>query len=179
MYLVLTDRVTGTLYWVTFNLNQGQQPPDGLGRVAITTNLPANPPKDRPTANAQDPKPFIYNNIALYDAWAEPIIGFWDPLTFSRLIVSNGSLGASLEVLDTPQGNNGPIAPPLYVIQTYVGVANPKIGYNGEYVQIILTPGATKANPSYTWVAYSLTQTPNPAPVNGAQALASGGKKDV
>jgi hypothetical protein len=161
---------------VTFNtfLNPS---PDGLGHVAIQSQLPADPPIDRPTKNAQDPRPFPYNNCVLYPAFGEPVVGFYDSIHQARLVVINGNLGVVVETI--PPGGTAFNPPPIYVIRTVVGVPNPTMPFSGEYVQIILTPGTTWQNPNFTWTTLFMNQTPNPPPVNSAANLNSGGKLDV
>jgi hypothetical protein len=171
-YLILTDRNDGvTLWWVTFN-NPGS-PPGGF--VSVKSTLPADPPIDRPTKNAQDPRPFVYDNCALWPAYGEPVLGVIDGNYFARIFVRGGTLGVSREQFNPSFGYTW--AAPLYLIQTVLNPVNPKLGYNGEYVQLILdiTVNGTPSAPTYAWIPYTLTQTPNPAPVNSMANLSNPG----
>jgi hypothetical protein len=145
-YLILTDRTTGTQYWVFWNAATQQ--------VGINTALPANPIADGPTTGPNDPGPVAYNNPAYYDAWDEPVLGFFDDTNFARLIIDTAYLGISIEQLNRQFGST-PNAPKLNII--------PRIlGFNGTFATIIL--GGTAALPSIGYDVNTLTQTPNPAP---------------
>jgi hypothetical protein len=156
-YLILTDRGTGTLYWITFNTSIAS--PDGFGYVAINTVFPCNTNIDAPTTGQIDPQARTFNNCVVYDAYSEPIIGHVDDLNFVRLIVRNGTLGVSIEQKNRQMGYD-PNTPPLNLVQD-TGI----LGFNGEYVTLILDI-STATNGTYAvWEPNTLTQTPNPSPV--------------
>jgi hypothetical protein len=157
-YLILTDRTTGQLWWVTFVLSPNA--PDGCGFVAISTVLPCNTTIDGPTPNSSTPTPVPYNNCEIFPAYGEPVLTVLNGATIVRLIVNNGLLGVSQEAVNVQFGI--PNAPPLWVIPQVAGYQNPKVGYNGEIVQISFDPIA----PFYTWTCSSITQTASPAPYN-------------
>lgn len=156
-YLVITDRDTGQLWWVTFNLTTVPSS-DGFGYVAVNSVLPANSYYDGASNGPQTiPPPRPYNNLVIYDAFDEPIIGFFDPSTYVRLIIRSGTLGISIEAVN-PQFGTPPLGvPPLNLIQD-----TKILGFNTQYDTIILST----TSPNWVgWIPTILTQTPNPSPV--------------
>ena len=159
-YMVLTDRTTGTQYWVTWAESVTNPSPNGFGYVAINTALPGNQINTPPTGGPTPTPPQNYNNCQFFDAFDEPVIGYLDGpngmIISARLIIDNGYLGVDVEQL-SKQGGRGLTAAPLTLIQKL-------LAYTREYVTIILSvtdPGW------YAWVPTTLTQTPNPPPYNG------------
>jgi hypothetical protein len=136
--LILTDRTTGTQYWVTLNLTTNSS--DGFGYIAINSTLPSI---------SRGP----YRSIVTYDAFDEPIISNQNG-TISRLIIDNGYLGVDVTQINAQQSILN--APPLY-LNNDTGLE----GFNTELAQIILsisTPGW------YSWLPTFIIQTPNPPP---------------
>lgn len=154
-YLILTDRTTGKLWWLTFNAPSGTS--DGFGYVGINDQLPCkSSQRDGANNGKLKPVPVTYNNCVVFDAYGEPLLGMQDSATLVRLIVDNGLLGVSLDTFN-PQIGLDPNAPTITVMQD-TGI----LSFNQEYVTIILsktTPGA------YAWVPTTLIQTPNPSAV--------------
>src|ERR1700675_927294 len=102
-YLILTDRDTGQLWWVTFNKTLASS--DGFGYIAINSVFPCNSNIDGASNGPRTiPPPKVYNNCVIYDAYDEPVIGFLDAVNFVRLFVRGGVLGASVEHLNNQQG---------------------------------------------------------------------------
>jgi hypothetical protein len=157
-YLILTDRTTGKLWWVTFNAPSGTG--DGFGYVALNDKFPCNSNIDGASNGPRTiPLPKVYNNCVIYDAYDEPVLGMADSQTIVRLIVDNGFLGASVETLKN-QAGSAPLAPPVVLIQD-TGIT----GFNAEQVTIILDI-LTATNGTYlVWKPSTLTQTSNPSPV--------------
>lgn len=155
-YIILTDRTTGQLWWLTFTINPNA--PDGCGFVSINSTLPCNTNTDRPTSGQNDPRVFPRNNCVVYDPGSEPILTFLDDSTLVRIMIDNGILGVSVESFNKQMGT--PQAPPIYIIPQIAGYVNPTVGYNGEIVLLLYNPQA----PFYTWQCQQITQTPNPPP---------------
>lgn len=153
-YLILTDRGTGTLWWVTLNLASG-----GTRRVAINSAFPCHTTIDGIGNGQNKPTPKVYNNCNLFDAFAEPVVGFVDAQTLVRLIVRDGQLGVSVEPVNRQLGTD-PQAPPLILIPD-TGI----LGFNQVYATIILDTVAANNGTYVVWVPATLTQTPNPSPV--------------
>jgi hypothetical protein len=155
-YLILTDRTSSKLWWVTFNAPGAS---DGFGYVALNDKFPCNSYIDGASNGPRTvPSPKAYNNCAIYDAYAEPVIGFLNPSTFVRLIVDNGFLGVSVEQVKAQIGAD-PISPPIVLIQD-----TGTLSFNQELVTIILDANTSPL--SYlVWVPSTITQTPNPSPV--------------
>lgn len=148
-YFVLTDRVTAQLWWVSLNPN--------TNLLVISTTLPANSYIDGASNGGQTvPKPKAYNNLVIYEAFDEPIIGFIDDTNFARLTVINGVLGVSLDKLNKQRGQ-AVIAPPLIMLPNTA-----ILGYGSKYATVVLNPSSPT---TLTITINTLTQTPNPSPV--------------
>lgn len=145
-YLILTDRTTKALWWVFWNASTQQ--------VGINSVLPANTTIDGPTTSALTPRVVMYNNPAIYSAFDEPVIGFFDSQNFARLIVDQSALGFSVEQRNKQLGT-APQSAPLNIISSI-------LGFNGTYATIILS--GTVSNPAVGYTVNTIVQTPNPPP---------------
>lgn len=154
-YIILTDRADGLTQWrVAFNTTTPSS--DNLGYISITSAFPCNQIADGPAPGQLNPQIRPYQNCHFYDAYDEPVIGFFNPQTYARLIVRNSQLGVEILTVNNQLGVAN-ISAPLNIINDNLTI----LGFNQQYDTIILSV----TQPGWiAWVANVLAQTPNPAP---------------